>query len=196
LRLVPGFLLKRVELCLYDFLYPGEIPPVEARLEVEHRVLDRTSPDRDLIAQAQGAILASERFERGERCFVALHRGRPVSYIWGARGSVGVEEIAMAVRPDPSEAYLYDAFTQPAWRGKNLYPAVLRRALEHGRGLGLRRSMIFVGADNTASRRGVEKAGFTLFQTLNYTRFLFVFGWPELSPPLAGHPPAAFVSLA
>lgn len=188
------FFCKRTELCLYDFLYPGEIPPSEARIEVEHKVLDISSPDREIICEIQGAALPMERYARGEKCFVALHRGRPVSYIWGAAGPVGVEEIAMAVKPAPGEAYLYDAFTLEGWRGRNLYPSVLRRALEDGKAEGLKRMMIFVEAGNAASRRGVAKAGFVLFQTLVCHRMLHLFHWPTLLPPEAGHAPAAFVT--
>ena len=52
----------------------------------------------------------------------------------------------MAVQTEPKEMYLYDAFTLEPWRGNNLYPAVLRRAMEYGRDLSLRRTTIFVEA--------------------------------------------------
>lgn len=187
-----SFFFQKVELCLYDFIYPNEIPPYEARIEAEHRILDRSSAGRGLIAAIQGDPLTNMRFERGEKCFIALHKGSVVSYIWGARGTVGVEEIGRSVQPAPSELYLYDAFTLEPWRGNNLYPAVLRRALEYGRGLGLERSTIFVEAGNTASRKGVAKAGFFHFQTLFHRRR---FGFPthELPPPADGHPPAVFI---
>ncbi len=189
---LPSIFFKKVELCLYDFLYLGEIPPAEACIEVEHRIIERASPDRNLIAEIQGDYLTSERFDRGEKCFAALHQGRAVSYIWGARGVVGVEEIGMAIRPAHTEFYLYDAFTLEPWRGRNLYPAVLRRSLEEGRKEGLERALIFVDSGNTASRRGVDKAGFFLFQTLIYKRLLF-FARREFTRAADGHAPASFV---
>ena len=111
-----------VELCLYDFPHPSEIPPSEARIEVEHIILDGTSPNRHLISEVQGESLTTRRFERGEKCFVALENGKAVSYIWGTRGVVGVEEINQAVKPEAKEIYLYEAFTLEPWRGRNLYP--------------------------------------------------------------------------
>lgn len=183
---------QKVELCLYDFIYPGEIPPCEARIEAEHRILDRSSADRDLIAAVQGGRLTDIRFERGEKCFIALHKGSVVSYIWGAQGPVGVEEISLSVQPAPTEIYLYDAYTLEPWRGNNLYPAVLRRALEYGRDQGLARSTIFVESRNMASRKGVAKAGFFHFQTLFHRRWLG-FSRRELPPPADGHPPAVFI---
>ncbi len=186
--------LTSVELCLYDFPHPAEIPPSEARIEVEHIILDGASPNRRLISDVQGEHLTKTRFDRGEKCFVALENGKAVSYIWGARGAVGVEEIDQAVKPEPKEIYLYDAFTLEPWRGRNLYPSVLRRALEYGEKLSLTRSLIFVESRNTPSRRGVDKAGFIQFQTLYFSRLLF-FSRSRLSDPLAGHPPATFVGL-
>ena len=192
MSLLLSFLFRKIELCLYDHILSNAIPPAESRIETELRVLDRTSADAKLIAEVQGEFLTSPRFERGENCFVALHKGGVVSYIWGARGIVGVEEINMGVQPGPSEIYLYDAFTLAPWRGNNLYPAVLLSALEYARGLKLSRAIIFIDSENTASRRGVTKAGFVHFQTLKFRRH---FGFPrsELPPPLEGHPPAVFV---
>jgi GNAT superfamily N-acetyltransferase len=168
------------------------MPPAESRIETELHVLDRASDDSNLIAEVEGDFLTSSRFERGEKCFAALHEGGIVSSIWGARGIVGVEEINMSVQPGPAEIYLYDAFTLAPWRGNNLYPAVLRSALEYAQGLDLSRAMIFVDSENTASRRGITKAGFVHFQTLKFSRY---FGFPrsELPPPLEGHPSAVFV---
>ena len=191
---LPAFIFNRVQLGLYDFVYPGEITPNVARIEVEHRTLDRNSPDRHLIEEVQSDWLCAARFDRGEQCFIAIHNAKVISYIWGSRGKVGVEEINMAVQTAPKEMYLYDAFTLEPWRGKNLYPSVLQRALECGRSLGLQRITIFVEARNIPSIRGVNKAGFILFQTLLY-KTVFGFGKRELLPPLDSHPPAKFVHL-
>ncbi len=185
---------NKIELGLYDFIYTGEISKNEARIEATYETIVGDSPNRKLIEEVQGDRLTKVRFGRDEMCFVAIHDGHVVSYIWGSRGKVGVEEIMMAVDIAPTEIYLYDAFTLEPWRGRNLYPAVLQRALEFGGILGLKRSTIFVEARNTPSIRGVTKAGFTLFQKLLLTTVLG-FGTPRLLPPLEGHETAEFISL-
>jgi GNAT superfamily N-acetyltransferase len=190
----PSFLFDKIELGLYDFVYPGKIPPNDARLEAAYSMLTPDSTDHSLILEVQGERLCRARFKRGETCFIALHEGRVVSYIWGSRGKVGVDEISMAVQTAPKEMYLYDAFTLEPWRGNNLYPAVLQGALEFGRDLGLTRSTIFVEARNTPSIRGVTKGGFTLFQTL-LMKTVLGFGKSKLLPHLEGHAPAEFVPL-
>ena len=190
----PSFICTDVELGLYDFIYPGEIPVNEARIEATYEILTPESPHRPLIDEVQGERMVERRFDRGEICFVAIHEGSVVSYIWGSRGKVGVEEISMAVKTAPGEIYLYDAFTLEPWRGKNLYPSVLQRAIEYGRDLNLDRSTIFVEAKNTPSIRGVTKAGFTLFQKL-LLKTILGFGKPKLLTPLEGHETAEFVPL-
>ncbi len=190
----PSFMYNKIELGLYDFIYTGEISKNEARIEATYETIVGDSPNRKLIEEVQGDRLTKVRFGRDEMCFVAIHDGHVVSYIWGSRGKVGVEEIMMAVDIAPTEIYLYDAFTLEPWRGRNLYPAVLQRALEFGGILGLKRSTIFVEARNTPSIRGVTKAGFTLFQKLLLTTVLG-FGTPRLLPPLEGHETAEFISL-
>lgn len=188
----PSFMVDQVELGLYDYIHPGEIPPNEARIEAVYETLDANSSSRELIEEVQSERLVRIRFERGEKCFVAIHKDHVVSYIWGSRGKVGVEEIALSVQTGPSEMYLYDAFTLEPWRGRNLYPSVLQRAMESGRDLGLARTTIFVEAKNTPSIRGVTKAGFTLFQTL-LLKTVLGFGTPKLLPPIDAHEPAVFV---
>ncbi|MEE9241406.1 MAG: hypothetical protein V3U53_09505, partial [bacterium] len=69
---LPAFIFNRVQLGLYDLLYPGQIPPNEARIEVEHRTLDLHSPDRHLLEEVQSEWLCTARFNRGEQCFVAI----------------------------------------------------------------------------------------------------------------------------
>jgi len=74
--------------------------------------------------------------------------------------------------PRGDEVYLYDAFTFAEYRGQNLYPALLQRVLDSSHRQGLRRALIFVLSDNTASIRGVQKAGFREFQRVTYHNIL------------------------
>lgn len=67
---------------------------------------------------------------------------------------------------------IYDCWTPPRCRGRGLYPLVLRALVRdahvHGHD-----AWIYCYADNYASVRGIEKAGFRLHSRLEHTR---VFG--------------------
>ncbi|MFQ5894318.1 MAG: GNAT family N-acetyltransferase [Nitrospinota bacterium] len=188
----PAFLYRDTRLCLYDFIFPGEIPPVEARVPLRLATIGAGSPELELIASVQGRRRVERRLGRRELCFAALHRERVISYIWLSQATVGIEEVDLSIEVQPDEAYLYNAFTLEAWRGRNLYPAVLRGTLEYCQKRGLSRALIFVAEDNHPSRRGVVKAGFTLFQTITCHRVLGR-SWHSYGPRLEAHPPVRLV---
>ena len=110
---------------------------------------------------------AERRIREGQVCVVARHQETVMAYCWLTWRPEWVAEIDRLVVPGPDEAYLYEAFTEPGWRGRGLFPAMLFRLLAYARAQNRRRALIFVLSDNRASRRAIEKAGFTLFQTVS-----------------------------
>jgi len=178
-------ILVKKTLCLFEVdLKTVCLPPCTARLAVEYRVLDAAAwavqphtghmPDRYLF---------HTRLERGEQFWTAQHNAKIVAYCWATREPVEIGEVHRIISPRSDETYLYDAFTFAAYRGQNLYPALLQRMLEHSRQEGFRRALIFVLSDNTASIRGVQKAGFREFQRVTYYNFLG-FTWYVSRPRL------------
>jgi GNAT superfamily N-acetyltransferase len=133
-------------------------------------------PPLDVCAVASPAALgdvgahwhpeAEVRLRAGQVCAVGRAPGEVVGYCWLTTSPAWVEEIARFVVPGPGEAYLYDAYTAPAWRGRGLFPAALAVLLAHGRARGLRRALIFVLDGNRASVRAIERAGFQAFQVV------------------------------
>jgi hypothetical protein len=53
-----------------------------------------------------------------------------------------------------------NCFTKPAWRGRHLYPRLLRRVCVELARAGHKRAVISCAPDNVASIRGIERAGF------------------------------------
>ena len=109
---------------------------------------------------------AEERLRHGESCAVALHGREVVSYCWSTEGPAWVGEINRLVVPEPTEVYLYDAFTLPAWRGRGLFRTLLSRLLVTSGARGRRRALIFALATNRASCRAIEAAGFERFDVV------------------------------
>jgi hypothetical protein len=78
-----------------------------------------------------------ERFARGERCWVALALGagtdaaeQPVATCWVTRSGTGIREAGLDVLLRAGEAYLYDVYTRPEWRGAGAFGCLLRAAFE------------------------------------------------------------------
>jgi len=152
-------------LCLYERqldapVAPGPLPP-----GVELAVWD--SPPAEGDAGRPWHAEAERRIHEGQACVVARHGGDVMAYCWLTWRPEWVAEIDRFVVPGPDEAYLYEAFTQPTWRGRGLFSAMLFRLLAYARAQGRRRALIFVLTDNRASRRAIERTGFELFQTVS-----------------------------
>jgi ribosomal protein S18 acetylase RimI-like enzyme len=166
--------MSKKTLCLFEVeLKTAQLPVCEARLDVEYRVLDVAGwAAQSHTAHVTDRHLFQGRLGRGETFWTAQQADRIVSYCWVTRDAVEIGEIRCLIRPRPDEVYLYDALTFEEHRGRNLYPALLYRILEHSREAGLRRALIFVMSDNIASIRGVQKAGFVEFQRVTYSTLL------------------------
>ncbi len=167
-------LMSKKTLCLFEVeLQTAVLPDCKARMDVEYLVLDAaawaTQPQTGHITDRH---LFQARLDRSEEFWTAQHDTRIVSYCWATNAAVEIGEIRSIIQPRADEIYLYDAFTFTEYRGRNLYPALLQRILQHSREAGLRRALIFVLSDNIASIRGVEKAGFREFQRVTYNSLL------------------------
>jgi len=170
-----GWLFAHKTLCLFEVDLKGPAAPAcTARVAaVEYSRLDAAAwatqrytshfPDRHLFPA---------RFARGEQFWTAQHEGKILSYCWATHEPVEIGEIQCIMAPRGDEVYLYDAFTFAEYRGQNLYPALLQQVLDYNRQQGVRRALIFVLSDNTASIRGVQKAGFREFQRVTYQNVL------------------------
>lgn len=101
----------------------------------------------------------ARRLARGDRPWGLWEGAELVCYGWSTVQTTGVSRY-MTIAPAPDEAYLYDFFTPPAARGRGFYPILLRAMCRALAGEGRTRAWIAVAADNAASLRGIEKAGF------------------------------------
>lgn len=180
-------MFARKTLCLFEVdLKAPPAPPCPARLEVAYRLLDGSAWERQLYtSHIPDRSFFPARLARGEQFWTAQQDNRILSYCWATQEPVDIGEIRCIMRPRGDEIYFYDAFTFGDYRGYNLYPAVLQHMLDYSRDQGVRRALIFVMSENSASIRGVQKAGFHEFQRVTYQN---IFGFarylyqPLLSP--------------
>jgi hypothetical protein len=120
-----------------------------------------TKQDRQLLTLYQSMTLEplySGFFSAGDRCAVARCDSRELACVCWIHPT---NDYPFA-RNSPSYLIQY-CFTLPEWRGQNLYPETLAFACQQLRGeLGDSRP-IFVDCSsfNYASKRGIQKAGFT-----------------------------------
>ena len=117
---------------------------------------------------------------------MAFYRKQPVYYEWI---TVGKEDapflLSEKIRPYiviplySNEAYIWDCFTSPRFRGQGIYPKALIETCEMLKRGGVKKVLILVNSTNKASIRGIEKAGFKKIAVLPHIRFMgrhFVLG--------------------
>ena len=90
------------------------------------------SDDVDLIASL--ASLATDeveaRLDAGHRAYLASINGTPAGYGWVATLSASIGELALAFDLPAEDRYLWDFATLPEWRGRGIYPRLLRAIVE------------------------------------------------------------------
>ncbi len=107
------------------------------------------------------------RREHGHRPYVAYVYDAPVAYGWVAMRKASIGELNLTIVLPPSERYLWDFATLPAWQGRGLYPRLLQ-AIFHQEAGEAERFWIIYAPENLPSGAGMRKAGFALAAELSF----------------------------
>lgn len=168
-----GYRRLAIRGCILDDAFPGNA----ARFPVAFDQLDETQLDEyNDFRGAANADAARRRFAAGDKCFVARHDGRIVSARWGATGRLRCDYLSRAIALADDEAYLYDAFTTPGWRGRGVFPALTSEMHRYYRAAGKRRSICFTGPENLpamATNTGYRKIGMIGYVGVGGIRYNF-----------------------
>jgi GNAT superfamily N-acetyltransferase len=105
------------------------------------------------------------RVHGGHHPYIAYLDRQPVAYGWSAASHGAIQELKLRFAIPMRNRYLWDFATLPAWRGRGVYPRLLQ-AIVQLEGAIVDRFWIGHTADNTASRRGIVKAGFQEVEAL------------------------------
>ncbi len=100
------------------------------------------------------------RFIEGHSAVIGETESRIVFIAWLAFGSLRIDELAREWKLAPDEAVVYDVFTMPEARGKGWYPDALTWLRVELKKSGIARCWIYAERGNSASIKGIEKAGF------------------------------------
>ena len=135
-------------------------PPAQT-LPLRFDILDESQIDdflafRPQLPQAE----VSKRLRAGNVCFTARDRGRLVSAAWTTTGRAWTDFLGCEITIGAGEAYLFDAFTHPAYRGQGVAPALCFHQLAHFQRAGLRRVVRATLPENLPALRAHLKCGF------------------------------------
>ncbi len=134
-------------------------------------------PDFRARATADTALLArlaaldpaevADRLAGGHRPYVATLGDTPAAYGWVAGAGATIGELGVSFTLPRGDRYLWDFATLPAWRGRGLYPHLLR-AIIAAESPPAARLWIIHAPENPASARGIVKAGFAPVGDLSF----------------------------
>jgi hypothetical protein len=152
------------------------------------RVTPHGRTDEELALQAMLAAgeppCVAERLAQGHQLFGWKQGERVVTFGWACDRDRVIG--ARPAREVPGRVFLYNFQTLPEFRGNGLYPALLCQMRYLLGQEGNRQFVIDVSATNLASRRGIEKAGFSLLATTKARTCLRRVRWEVRSGKMAG----------
>jgi GNAT superfamily N-acetyltransferase len=101
-----------------------------------------------------------ERCERRHRCLLAHVDGRLVGAMWAATERAWIQSLRYELPLAPGDVYLFDAYTDPAFRGRGIAPVLSLELLRRCYKEGCRRALRVTLPENAAALRAHAKAGF------------------------------------
>ena len=143
------------------------VPPVAPRVPVRVELLPAAATDEYLAFRPDARrdrIL--RRWEAGNLCFVARHEGRIVACGWGTAAAAWTDYLHCAIELAPGDAYLYDGYTRPEWRGRGIFQALCAEELRALQRAGHRRAIRATAVHNTVAMHVHARSGFRLIGSI------------------------------
>jgi hypothetical protein len=144
-----------------EYRLDDPIPEFTARLAVRNDLLKERDVDAYLAFRPESDRLEiMNRLRSRQLCFVAWDAGRIVSACWTAVRPIRIEYLGCETELADGDAYLYDKFTCPAFRGHRIANAVRVYQLRYLREAGYRRAIGALVPENKTSMRENARGGF------------------------------------
>jgi GNAT superfamily N-acetyltransferase len=106
------------------------------------------------------------RMDTGHRAYVGYLNDVPAAYGWVAGMGAEIGELGVAFVLPAGDRYLWDFATLPEWRGRGIYPHLLR-AIIAGE-MDAQRLWIIHAPENVPSCKGIARAGFVPVGELSF----------------------------
>jgi RimJ/RimL family protein N-acetyltransferase len=132
-----------------------------------------------LWGEVEAKMKLSMRFIKDHLCFVAQQNGMIIGYAWVAFGEIYVSEIERTMKLQADEAEIYDVFVSREHRGKRVAHEMLRNICDYLREKGMRKACIAALSTNGASRRMIERMGFTKNGTVTFFKLFWMRKYSE-----------------
>lgn len=164
--------LSKQSLRLYCLKLDQPTQMISAKIPVDVSI-STYIPELDMFEKE----IREDRNRRGDSVLIAFHQSQPVAYLFATTKDCWVGEIDDWLLIKPQEVYLYDAFTQPAYRGNHIYSTLLANAAGFFKKKSYSCALIFTDTHNVSSTQGIERCGFHLYGTVQRFNFFGTHMW-------------------
>jgi RimJ/RimL family protein N-acetyltransferase len=110
------------------------------------------------------------RLAAGHLAFVARYRGNIVHAGWVAFERAWIGYLSCEITLAADEAYQYESFTAPGFRGLNIAALRVTGMMRYCREAAFRRLIAVVMPENSPAFRPLEKAGYRPFGVMGYVK--------------------------
>ena len=177
-----------------------ELPIVVPRVHADFRRI--TLDLAPALASSTDSLALTEitkRLESGRQCYAGWVDGHVAAYGWVSFEDEDIGELNLRIKLLQGEVYIWDCVTLPAFREKYLYSALLIYILGELRVQNLCRAWIGADFDNSASQKGIARAGFRHVADLVIERVLamrqvWVTGLPGVPESIVAEARRAFLN--
>ena len=168
-RALAATVLRRLALLSLDLGSPR--PPHAAGIPLDLGFLDPAEAEAHHTARDGSGEAARDRLRRGARCFAAWTAdGRIASVRWIARGDAHIDFLGCTLPLAAGEAYNFDTWTDPVYRGLGVASATGARLNEVLAADGVRTVVRAVWPANEQGLRNAAREGFVPAGTIMSVR--------------------------
>jgi ribosomal protein S18 acetylase RimI-like enzyme len=150
------------------------LPMAEAEAAARCHVFRWATVEDLTVAQTDGTGLWLPQdlaaAERGDRCLLQLDGGRLVGYTWVSCHPITFVTEGLHINLPDDTAYVYRAYTAPAYRGGGFQGLRTQELLRRVRPEGKQRLLCYVEDTNFESLKGVRKSGYQPIGEILFTR--------------------------
>jgi predicted GNAT family acetyltransferase len=155
--------LSLKSLIIFELDLNGSIPEIIPKINLTFRFatredivsLDAVKYDYD----TDGIHYCLGRMEKGDKCLLALHKGKIIGYLWLMNGEM---ELSMAkiMRLPENKSYIYKVFVLDEFRGKRVYAGMHQKIMADLKKAG-KKWLITTGERNNLSAiKATQRMGF------------------------------------
>ncbi len=145
--------------CSYHWWRGDDLPELTPLPGFASRIVTEKSLLASLHNITEDEIQA--RFDEGAHCYVAFLDEVPAGYGWVGTKIGHIRQVGLTWTLGERDRTLWDFATLPEFRGRGVYPHLLQTILR-AEPAAAKRFWIGHQGQNTASKRGIVKAGFSL----------------------------------